>query len=162
MRVGITAGLCLGVSVLAMSTAVVAAQVDPLHVWVGVHDAAAAKQWADAHLAASQKQIDALLAVKGTRTVENTLRPFDIAQTELELAGSGGGLLNAASPKKELRDAGQEISRQVRRSDCLAPHGAEPEPRGVSGAEGGGCFPCEPGHALLHAPGPAGLPLERC
>ena len=50
---------------------------DPLHIWVGNPDAAKARAWADAHLAASQAQVDALLAVKGERTVENTLRPFD-------------------------------------------------------------------------------------
>jgi thimet oligopeptidase len=86
---------------------------DPLHIWVGNPDAAQAQAWADAHLAAAQAQVDALLAVKGTRTVENTLRAFDEAHREMDLAGSGAALLTNASPKKELRDVGDEVSQKV-------------------------------------------------
>jgi hypothetical protein len=86
---------------------------DPLHIWVGNPDAAQARAWADAHLAAAQAQMDALLAVKGERTVENTLRPYDEAQREMDLAGSGASLLTNASPKKELRDVGDEVLQKV-------------------------------------------------
>ncbi len=86
---------------------------DPLHIWVGNPDAAKARAWADAHLAAAQAHVDALLAVTGQRTVENTLRPFDEAQREMDLAGSGAGLLTNASPNKELRDVGDEVSQKV-------------------------------------------------
>jgi thimet oligopeptidase len=86
---------------------------DPLHIWVGNPDAAQARAWAEAHLAAAQAQVDMLLAVKGPRTVENTLRAFDEAQREMDLAGSGASLLTNASPKKELRDAGDEVSQKV-------------------------------------------------
>ena len=86
---------------------------DPLHIWVGNPDAAKARAWADAHMVAAQTQIDTLLAVKGQRTVENTLRPFDDAQRELDLAGNGSGLLTNASPNKELRDVGDEVSQKV-------------------------------------------------
>jgi thimet oligopeptidase len=86
---------------------------DPLHIWVGNPDAVQARAWADAHLAAAQAQIDTLLAVKGARTVENTLRPFDEAQRELGLAGSGASLLTNASPNKALRDVGDEVSQKV-------------------------------------------------
>jgi thimet oligopeptidase len=86
---------------------------DPLHIWVGDPDAAKARAWADAHLAAAQTQVDLLLAVKGERTAENTLRRYDEAQRELDLAGSGASLLTNASPKKELRDVGDEVSEKV-------------------------------------------------
>jgi thimet oligopeptidase len=86
---------------------------DPLHVWVGNPDAAKARAWADAHMAAAQAQVDALLAVQGARTTENTLRPFDEAQRELDLAGSGASLLTNASPSQELRDVGDEVSQKV-------------------------------------------------
>jgi thimet oligopeptidase len=86
---------------------------DPLHIWVGNPDAAKARAWAEAHMAAAQAQIDALLAVKGQRTVENTLRPFDEASRELDLAGSGASLLTNASPNKDLRDVGDEVSQKV-------------------------------------------------
>src|SRR6202012_840961 len=64
---------------------------DPLHIWVGNPDAARARAWSEAHLAAAQVHVDALLAVKGERTVENTLREYDEAQREMDLAGSGAG-----------------------------------------------------------------------
>ena len=86
---------------------------DPLHIWAGNPDAAKARAWADAHMAAAQAQIDALLAVKGERTVENTMRPYDEASRELDLAGSGASLLTNASPNKDLRDVGDEVSQKV-------------------------------------------------
>jgi thimet oligopeptidase len=106
----------LGAGILGLATTVAVAQSavsDPLHIWVGNPNAVQARAWADAHLAAAQAQIDALLAVKGARTVENTLRPFDEAQRELDLAGSGASLLTNASPNKELRDLGDEVSQKV-------------------------------------------------
>jgi len=86
---------------------------DPLHIWVGNPDAAKARAWAEAHMAAAQAQIDMLLAVKGARTAENTLRPFDEASRELDLAGSGASLLTNASPNKNLRDVGDEVAQKV-------------------------------------------------
>jgi len=106
----------MGAGVLGLATTLAVAQSavsDPLHIWVGNPNATQARAWADAHLAAAQAQIDALLAVKGARTVENTLRPFDEAQRELDLAGSGASLLTNASPNKELRDLGDEVSQKV-------------------------------------------------
>jgi thimet oligopeptidase len=106
----------MGAGVLGLATTMAVAQSavsDPLHIWVGNPNAAQARAWADAHLAAAQAQIDALLAVKGERTVEDTLRPFDEAQRELDLAGSGASLLTNASPNKELRDLGDEVSQKV-------------------------------------------------
>src|ERR1035441_3266444 len=105
-------GRAMGVGIVALGTVMAAAQGgngwdsklgDPLHIWVGNPSAAQAKAWADAHLAAAQTQVDLLLALQGTRTTENTLRRFDEAQRELDLAGSGGALLTNASQKKQIR-----------------------------------------------------------
>src|ERR1700728_3017157 len=107
--------LAMGAGIVGVATAVAAAQSgiswdaklgDPLHIWVGNPDAAKARAWADAHMAAAQARVDALLAVQGARTVENTLRRFDEAQREMDLAGSGAGLLTNASPNKDLREVG--------------------------------------------------------
>lgn len=86
---------------------------DPLHIWVGNPNAAQAREWADAHLAAAQTRIETLLAVKGERTVENTLREYDEATRELDLAGSGASLLTNASPSKDLRDVGDAMQQKV-------------------------------------------------
>src|SRR3569833_3134832 len=87
------------VGVLGIATAAAGAQTtalsslkDPLHIWIGNPDAAKARVWAEAQLAAAQASIDTLLAVKGPRTVENTLVPFDDAQLELAPAAHGGSL----------------------------------------------------------------------
>src|ERR1019366_9452822 len=85
----------MAVGVFGVTAAMAAAQGgavhDPLHIWVGNPDAAKAKAWADAHMTAAQAQIDAMLAVKGGRMTENTLRLFD----------------------KALRDVGDEVVQKV-------------------------------------------------
>src|ERR1035437_9223853 len=74
-------GAAMGADVSEIKGAAAAAAHDPLHIWVGNQDAEQARAWADAHLAAAQRQIDALLSVTGKRTAENTLRPFDEARS---------------------------------------------------------------------------------
>jgi Zn-dependent oligopeptidase len=113
-----SAARVFGTGVLGLATTMAVAQSvvkDPLHIWVGNPDAAQARAWADAHLAAAQAQVDALLAVKGERTVENTLRRFDEAQRELDLAGSGASLLTNASPKKDCATWATRCRRRCRR-----------------------------------------------
>jgi len=87
-------------------------QTDPLHIWVGTKDPAAAGKWVSAHLEQEQKCIDELKAVKGPRTIENTFRPYDNAINEL-LLGNQAGLLYSVAPQKELRDAGQALVQKV-------------------------------------------------
>ena len=48
-------------------------------VWSSRPDVAAFEKIENERLAAGQRAIDALLAVKGSRTIENTLAPFDEA-----------------------------------------------------------------------------------
>src|SRR5215469_10157712 len=89
------------------------AQNDPLHIWVGKLDRAGAEKWVDDHMAREQKDIDEMLAVKGARTVENTLRPYDNAQNELSVAGFESYLMFAVASQKEVRDAGQALAQKV-------------------------------------------------
>src|ERR1019366_9820683 len=114
-------GKAMAVGVLGVATAAAAQggaaseyfNGDPLHIGVGNPNGAQASAWADAHLAAAQTRIETLLAVKGERTAENTLREYDEATRELDLAGSGASLLTNASPNKDLRDVGDEVSQKV-------------------------------------------------
>jgi thimet oligopeptidase len=101
----------VGLSLLAMAQRGLP-QNDPVHVWVGKLDAATMEAWAGQHLAREQKYVDELLAVKGARTFENTLRPFDNAQNELALAGFQAYLMNAVAPEKEVRDAGEAMAQR--------------------------------------------------
>jgi thimet oligopeptidase len=89
------------------------AQHDPLHIWAGKLDRADAEKWVSDHLAREQKYIDEMVAVQGQRTVENTLRPFDNAQNELNVAGSQAYLMYAPAPQKDVRDAGQVLVQKV-------------------------------------------------
>jgi thimet oligopeptidase len=85
---------------------------DPLHAWIGAKTPADLTAWVSQRLAAEQKDLDALLAVKGPRTVENTLRPFDDAQNELALAGNQAYLLYSLADASDMRDKAQvELSR---------------------------------------------------
>jgi thimet oligopeptidase len=95
------------------------AQRDPLHIWVGTLDRAAAEKWVGEHLAQEQKYVDELLAVKSPRTIENTLRPFDNAQNELGVAGSEAYLMYAVAPQKDLRDAGQALAQQIQQANTV-------------------------------------------
>jgi thimet oligopeptidase len=86
---------------------------DPLHAWVGGNEPAALENWVNAHLAAARADLDKLLAVKGKRTVENTLRPFDDAQNELSIAGNEAYMMYAVGKPAALRDKAQALSQKV-------------------------------------------------
>lgn len=106
----ITAGILM--STIALSAAA-QTTTDPLHIWIGNPDPAAVTQWVQAHLDEAAKGEAALLAVKGPRTIENTLQPYDEVVRALNTAGMGPSLLNNASPIKELRDTAQLEIRRV-------------------------------------------------
>jgi len=89
------------------------AQNDPVHVWAGQLNAANLEKWVGGHLAQEQKYVGELLAVKGPRTIENTLRPYDNAQNELALAGFQAILMNGLAPEKGVRDAGEAMAQRV-------------------------------------------------
>ncbi len=95
------------------------AQNDPLHIWVGKLDRGGAEKWVGEHLAKEQKDVDELVAVKGQRTIENTLRTFDEAQNELGIAGSEAYLMYAVAPQKDVRDAGQALAQKVQQANTV-------------------------------------------
>ena len=85
---------------------------DPLHAWVVAKTPAALTTWVSERLAAEQKDVAALVAVTGARTIENTLRPFDDAQNELAIAGDQAFLLYSLADGADMRDKAQaELNR---------------------------------------------------
>jgi thimet oligopeptidase len=86
-----------------------------LHPWneLGQVDAAGLETWVQGRLGAQQQQIEALLAVEGPRTVENTLRPYDDAVATLGAAGSLASLLDSVYPEKAVRDKARELTQIV-------------------------------------------------
>ncbi len=85
---------------------------DALHGWLA-GSAAGLEQWTQGHLAAERRAVADLLAVKGARTVANTLEPFDTAQNALGLAGDQTNLLYSVGDSAEIRDKGQGLSQIV-------------------------------------------------
>jgi thimet oligopeptidase len=56
---------------------------------------------------------EALLAVSGARTVENTLAPYDRACWHLRMAGSQSGVMFMVHPVAAVRDAAQELQQAI-------------------------------------------------
>jgi thimet oligopeptidase len=93
----------------------VAAASQSLHVWEagGAASAEALTAWVGARLAAHETALAALLAVRGERTPENSLRHFDAAIEQLNLAGSQVGILNSVAADKVVRDQAQMEAQRV-------------------------------------------------
>ena len=87
--------------------------VDPLHAWVGLKDGSSLENWDQWHIAEERRLVAQLLAVKGPRTVENTLLPFDRAEMNLTLAGNQTQIMFAVNPNKDVRDKAQALAQVV-------------------------------------------------
>jgi thimet oligopeptidase len=88
---------------------------EEIHAWDagGAASAEALAAWVSARLAAHEEALAALLAVEGTRTLENTLRLYDTAVEQLSLAGSQAGVLNSVAADKAVRDQAQLEAQRV-------------------------------------------------
>ena len=88
---------------------------EEIHAWDagGAESAEALDKWVSARLAAHEEALACLLAVAGTRTLENTLRLYDVAIEQLSLAGSQAGVLNSVAADKGVRDAAQMAAQRV-------------------------------------------------
>jgi thimet oligopeptidase len=73
-------------------------------VWSNKPDVAAFEKLETERLAAGQRSIDVLLAVKGPRTVENTLAPLDEAFHQINCAAYLAGLMEQVHPDSAFRD----------------------------------------------------------
>lgn len=98
-----------------MSTETLLARNQSLHVWEagGAASAEALTAWVSARLAAHENELTALLAVEGARTPENSLRHFDAAIEQLNLAGAQAGILNSVAADKAVRDQAQMEAQRV-------------------------------------------------
>jgi hypothetical protein len=66
-------------------------------------------------LASHEAAMAALLAVDGDATPENSLRLYDVALEQLNLAGSQAGVLNSVAADKAVRDQAQDEAQRVAR-----------------------------------------------
>ncbi|HEX4239869.1 MAG TPA: M3 family metallopeptidase [Steroidobacteraceae bacterium] len=72
--------------------------------WASQPDIAAFEKIDADHLAAAQRSIDAIAAVKGPHTIDNTLRPLDDATREIDSAIYFASLMQAVHPDAKFRD----------------------------------------------------------
>jgi len=73
-------------------------------VWAAKPDVTAFDKSVDEHLAAANRSIQKLVNVKGRRTVDNTLQPFDDAIREINTAVYLASLLQQVHPDATFRD----------------------------------------------------------
>jgi thimet oligopeptidase len=67
----------------------------------------------DEQLALCQKSLDQMLAVTGSRTIENTVAPFDQANLALDTAGGQASVMQRVNPEAAIRDKAQALVQKV-------------------------------------------------
>jgi thimet oligopeptidase len=72
-------------------------------------DIPALEKQTNENIAAAQTSIDAMVNVKGSRTVANTLEPFDEAVRHLDNTYNLGRLMEDAHPEQKFREKGSEF-----------------------------------------------------
>ena len=80
--------------------------------WAAKPDVAAFEKLEAAHLAEAQRHIGVLLAAKGPRTLENTLRPFDAALEQINSANYFSTFMQQVHPDAKFRDSATEMTRK--------------------------------------------------
>jgi thimet oligopeptidase len=81
--------------------------------WSGNPNVATFEKTENDRLAAAQTAIDRILAVKGTRTIENTLGPFDEALQQMSAASNISSLMEQVHPDKVFRDHATAMTRKI-------------------------------------------------
>ena len=82
-------------------------------IWAGTPDVAAFERAEVAHLAAADRAVKRLVTVKGARTVENTLAPFDEAVRRIDSAIYFADLVQKVHPDAAFRDRATEAYRKA-------------------------------------------------
>ena len=99
------------IAIAATAMPVLAADDDPF--WTGSPDPTTFTRTHQGRLEKAKAAVEAVLAVKGARTVENTLAPYDQALTQLDAASSQCGLMEAVHPDSGLRAAAEKMTQEV-------------------------------------------------
>jgi len=81
--------------------------------WTGKPTAAQFKERQEKRLALAKTAMDKMLAVKGARTIENTLATFDEIGRQLDMAGSQSGLIEEVSPDSATRATAEALSQEI-------------------------------------------------
>jgi thimet oligopeptidase len=79
----------------------------------GLSDPESLKRTIDRRMARARELLDAMLAVKGARTVANTLGPYDELLGELFTGSSQARVIAALHPDEAMRRAGEDLDRTI-------------------------------------------------
>ncbi len=99
--------------VVAATPARTAAPTDNAPFWTGRPSPAAFKARQQARLTAAKASIAKLLAVKGPRTLANTLTPYDEALRQLDMMGSQSNLISEVHPDSATRSVGEKLVQEA-------------------------------------------------
>lgn len=94
-------------------TAAVDLPADNAPFWTGTPDAAQFKARQMHRVELAKAQLAKLLAVKGKRTVENTLVPLDELFRQINMAASQSGLIEQVHPDSGLRNASEQVTQEI-------------------------------------------------
>ncbi len=81
--------------------------------WTGMKDAATFARAMDGRLAHAKVLLDQMLAVKGARTIENTLRPYDDVLLELDAVSSQAQLVQSVHAVEGFRQTAEKVSQRA-------------------------------------------------
>jgi len=109
IRFALALAVCLAASVPAVAQT--GATNAPF--WTGMTDAASFERAMDGRLAHAKATLDKLLALKGARTIENTLRPYDDVLLELDSVSSQAQLVQSVHPVEAMRQSGEKVGQKV-------------------------------------------------
>lgn len=87
--------------------------VDDAAFWMNRPDAVTFARLQDERLRKAQSALDRMLVVKGKRTLENTLVPYDEVLLYLDAAGQQAGLMEEVHPDEKFRATAEKISQKV-------------------------------------------------
>jgi thimet oligopeptidase len=103
---------CILIALVVTTMAQTNSQLQP-PLWASKPDATAFEKLENDRLAAAQVSIDAIVAVKSPRTIENTLASFDEATRQLNAASYFAGLMQQVHPEAAFRDHATDMVRKV-------------------------------------------------
>ncbi|HXF59420.1 MAG TPA: M3 family metallopeptidase [Candidatus Saccharimonadales bacterium] len=79
--------------------------------WTGKPDSGGFRSLADGELRTAKEALDRLVAVKGARTLENTLAPYNEALLHADNAAYAAGLIESVHPDSTVRGVAEEETR---------------------------------------------------
>jgi len=80
-------------------------------IWASKPDVSAFEKIVKDRLASAQSSIDQVTSIKGSRTIQNTLVPFDEAVRQINAAGYLSGLMQQVHPDTAFRDKATDMVR---------------------------------------------------